>query len=207
MLANRCFLCGEGEETVDHLLLHCSKAKILWDLLLAIFRVSWVFPLFVKETLLSWHGSFVGKRRKKAWMAAPLCIFLTIWQERNRLAFEDVIISINRMKSTFLCNLWSSVNLHSVERPRSLVDFLTWMGCNGFPWFLLWVVGVLFSLLPFVGSPIVYLLYALGLPRWFNIICFYLSKKKKKIRFTFLIIVKIYVISLIKKIYVISYNS
>ena len=52
-LANRCFLCGEGAETVDHLLIHCSKAKILWDLLLAIYGVSWVFPLSVKETLLS----------------------------------------------------------------------------------------------------------------------------------------------------------
>ena len=28
-LANRCFLCGEEEETVDHLLIHCSKARIL----------------------------------------------------------------------------------------------------------------------------------------------------------------------------------
>ena len=38
-LANRCFLCAEGEETIDHLLIHCSKAKILWDLLLAIYGV------------------------------------------------------------------------------------------------------------------------------------------------------------------------
>ena len=30
------------------------------------FGVNWVFRLFVKETLLSWHGSFVGKCRKKA---------------------------------------------------------------------------------------------------------------------------------------------
>ena len=100
----------------------------MWDLLLAIFGVSWVFPLFVKETLLSWQGSFVGKRRKKAWMAAPLCIFWTLWQERNRLVFEGVDISINRIKSTFLSNLWSWVNLCSVERPRSLIDFLFWMG-------------------------------------------------------------------------------
>ena len=63
-------------------------------------------------------------------MAVPLCIFWTIWWERNSLVFEDVNISINRMNSTFLCNLWSWVNLYSVERPRSLIDFLTWVGCK-----------------------------------------------------------------------------
>ena len=26
-----------------------------------LFDVSWVFPLSVKKTLMSWHGSFVGK--------------------------------------------------------------------------------------------------------------------------------------------------
>ena len=39
-LANRCFLSGKQEETVDHLLIHCSKARILRDLLLAIVGVS-----------------------------------------------------------------------------------------------------------------------------------------------------------------------
>ena len=28
-LANRCFLCLENEETIDHLLLHCSRTKVL----------------------------------------------------------------------------------------------------------------------------------------------------------------------------------
>ena len=77
-LANRCFLYGEEEETVDHLLIHCTKARLLWDLLLAIFGVPWVFPLSVRETLLPWRGTFVGKKRKKAWMAAPLSIFWSI---------------------------------------------------------------------------------------------------------------------------------
>ena len=35
-LVNRCCLCEENEETIDHLLIHCSRAKMLWDLLLAI---------------------------------------------------------------------------------------------------------------------------------------------------------------------------
>ena len=74
-LANRCFLCGKDEETIDHLLLHCSVARLLWDLLLAIFGVSRVFPKSVRETLVSWQGSCVGKNRKKAWMAVPLTLF------------------------------------------------------------------------------------------------------------------------------------
>ena len=35
-LVNRCFLCEENEETINHLLIHCSRAKTLWDLFLAI---------------------------------------------------------------------------------------------------------------------------------------------------------------------------
>lgn len=37
VLANRCFLCGKGEETIDHFLIHCPTVRVLQDLLLAIF--------------------------------------------------------------------------------------------------------------------------------------------------------------------------
>ena len=35
-LANRCYLCEEEEETLNHFLVHCLKAKMLWELILAI---------------------------------------------------------------------------------------------------------------------------------------------------------------------------
>ena len=54
-LANRCFLCEEKEEDIDHLLLHCKKVKMLWDLLLSIVGGSWVFPRTVIQC------SFLGK--------------------------------------------------------------------------------------------------------------------------------------------------
>ncbi|RVX18352.1 hypothetical protein CK203_006746 [Vitis vinifera] len=71
-LANRCFMCLEKEETIDHLLLHCSKTRVVWDLLFTLFGVSWVLLSSIRETLLSWHGSFVGKKRKKEWRVTSL---------------------------------------------------------------------------------------------------------------------------------------
>ena len=38
-LENRCFLCLSEVETVDHLLLHCVKTRVLWSLLFSLFGV------------------------------------------------------------------------------------------------------------------------------------------------------------------------
>ena len=51
-LANRCFLCHVKEESINHLLVHCVKTRVMWELLFALFRVSWVLPSSIKETLL-----------------------------------------------------------------------------------------------------------------------------------------------------------
>ncbi|RVW97150.1 hypothetical protein CK203_030078 [Vitis vinifera] len=56
-----------------------------------------VMPCSVRETLLSWQTSSVGKKHRKVWRAAPLHIFWTVWKARNRLAFKDDDISIQRI--------------------------------------------------------------------------------------------------------------
>ena len=127
-LVNRCFLCEEEEETIDHLLIHCSTAKMLWNLLLAIADYDWVFPLTVRQALLAWQNARVGKKRKRVWMAAPLCLFWTVWIERNRVAFDNEIPSASRMKSSFLLTLWSWAKMFSGDNLSFLVDFLTWLG-------------------------------------------------------------------------------
>ena len=101
-LANRCFLCQKCGDSIDHLLLHCERTREMWSLLLFFSGVSWVFPLSVKETLLGWRGSFRGKKRKVAWQLGPLCLFWVIWKARNSIAFEDVVLSIQKLKK-FLC--------------------------------------------------------------------------------------------------------
>ena len=51
-MVNRCFLCREEEESIDHILLYYSKVRILGDLLFALFGIQWVQLAIVKEALL-----------------------------------------------------------------------------------------------------------------------------------------------------------
>ena len=129
-LTNRCFICEEDEEDINHLLIHCKKARMLWDLFLSIVGASWVFPDSVIQTLLSWQGALVGKKRKNIWIAAPLCLFWTVWQNRNMMVFENRATSDQRTKFIFLSKLWSLANIHSVDNTNSLVNFLAWLGCR-----------------------------------------------------------------------------
>ena len=74
-LPNKCYLCKGEEESVNHLLLHCSKATMIQQLIFALFGVQLVMSSSIKDVILSQHDSFVGKKRKKVWNAAPLCLF------------------------------------------------------------------------------------------------------------------------------------
>ena len=80
---NKCYLFCVAEESIDHLLIHGTKARVVWELLFNLFGASWVLPSSVKEILLGWHGSFVGKKRVKVWRTAPLCLFWTVWKGKK----------------------------------------------------------------------------------------------------------------------------
>ena len=70
----------------------------------------------------------MGKKHKKIWMAAPLCLFWTLWRARNRLVFKNEVTSAQRIKANFVTNLWTWVNLYCVDNMNSVLDFLTWLG-------------------------------------------------------------------------------
>ena len=122
-LANRCFLCCEEEESIDHILIQCSRARVLWELLFALFGVTWVLFYSVRDTLSGWCGFNLGKKRRKVWKVAPLCLFWAIWKERNRIAFENEELSIHRLKNSFVCNLWLWTKSVVNEGPLPLFSF------------------------------------------------------------------------------------
>ena len=65
----------EGEAT-DHLLIHCPKVRVLWGLVFSLF---WgglgPYVNSTKESLLGWHGTFVGKKQLKVRKMSYLYIF------------------------------------------------------------------------------------------------------------------------------------
>ena len=83
----------------------------------------------VREIMLGWHGSFIGRKRKKVWRAASFCLFWTIWKERNR-SFENMELSIQRLKFLFMCNLVSWAYLFIEHSFMSIVDFIDWLGSD-----------------------------------------------------------------------------
>ena len=110
------------------MLIHCTVARVLWEIVLGLFSAQWIFLETLKEVVLSWKGSFVGKKRKKIWRSIPLFIFWTVWKEMNRLAFRGGgELAIQKIKNSFVCNVWGWAKLYSGAEPRSLIGFLEWL--------------------------------------------------------------------------------
>ena len=73
--------------------------------------ISWVQSSNVKVVLVAWRG-----RLKKCWVHGiwkfiPIAIWWCTWNERNRLIFDDKVLSFQDFKLYFLGTLhsWSQV--------------------------------------------------------------------------------------------------
>ena len=103
---------------------------MIWHLIFALFGVHWVLPNSIKETILGWNGTFVGKKRKKAWNAAPLCLFWTLWKKRNRRIFEDTELADQAILRSFLYMFSDWVRIHVDCTSWSVFYFIDWLGCK-----------------------------------------------------------------------------
>jgi len=55
-----CVMCKKHGESVDHLLLHCDVARVVWSSFYSLFRVEWVMPSSVLDLLSGW-GTLLGR--------------------------------------------------------------------------------------------------------------------------------------------------
>lgn len=128
ILANRCYMCQESEESIDHLILHCERTRVIWNLLFTIFKVRWVLLETVSDTLAAWHGRTIWKSRKKVWRMAPLYLFWVTWNQRNNMVFENGGNAIQQWKLTFVSNLWPWVRNVKGCFPLLIETFMEWLG-------------------------------------------------------------------------------
>ena len=51
----------------------------------------------------------------------------TIWKERNKIAFDNEVLLIPKLKRNFVCFLWSEAKLCIKDDPLTLVGFIDWL--------------------------------------------------------------------------------
>ena len=122
------------------------------------------FAFFSQKDPSKLEWFFLGKNRKKAWRVAPLHIFWTVWKKRNRLAFKDESLSIQRLKHSFILTFWAKAKLFIDDYPLTIANFLTgWvlsrfvvLGCLYLLVLLNAGVQVLYSLSRFFSVSFIY---------------------------------------------------
>jgi hypothetical protein len=111
-----CVMCKKHGETVDHILLHCEVARVVWSYFYSLFGVEWVMPSSVLELMSGW-GTLLGRGSTiRIWKQVPLCVMWGLWCERNSRFFEDVEVTVGAICRNVLQMLYLWVSAHSPGR-------------------------------------------------------------------------------------------
>ena len=82
-------MCLGDEETVDHLLLHCTIAQGLWSAVLSWFDCAWAHPDSILGQFEAWHMEIGSEKGKALWRSSFRAVLWSIWNERNAQCFDD----------------------------------------------------------------------------------------------------------------------
>lgn len=83
-----CILCDKEVEFVDHLFLHCIRARQIWHWWLEIWELKGAFPSSLRSMYDQWLPPIKGKFFKKIWAAIFFIIVWSLWKERNMRIFD-----------------------------------------------------------------------------------------------------------------------
>ncbi|WMV49660.1 hypothetical protein MTR67_043045 [Solanum verrucosum] len=97
-LCSRCFFCEREIETTKHLFIHCRVTEKLWQVFFNLRGINWSMPRHTSEALTCWNREGNMSGHKERWKIVPVCIWWTIWRERNQRCFENKSIPIQSLK-------------------------------------------------------------------------------------------------------------
>ena len=64
--------------------------------------MDWVCPFIVKDLMVGWTTFPIRKKAKNLWQVARSSLCWAIWKERNRMVFDNVKFSPDRLKHLLL---------------------------------------------------------------------------------------------------------
>ncbi|CAA0825449.1 Unknown protein [Striga hermonthica] len=82
-----CQICGEGIESLVHVLFHCDKAKKVWS----IAPVSWNQKLIKPDNFKGWWSDLCNAKKGECWedrVQLTVYILWWLWRTRNLCIFE-----------------------------------------------------------------------------------------------------------------------
>jgi len=120
---DRCCICKENGESVDHLLLHCDATCVLWNAIFSRFSLFWVMPCRVLNLFACW---WTGGRSQSAvvWKMVPCCLIWCLWRGRNDRQFEEKERTIEELIYFFFYSLCSWTAVFLAPLVSSFNDFL-----------------------------------------------------------------------------------
>lgn len=99
-----------------------KKKKIVY----ARFGIEWVMHSLVRDILLGWHGSFIRKKRNKAWRVASFSRFV-LYGERNRRQFDNTDRADQGIKQSFMYDFLYWIRVYVGDCSLFLMDFVKWL--------------------------------------------------------------------------------
>ena len=123
-LVNRCCMCHCNEETVDHLLLHCPVAHLLWVHMLRFFGIQWLMLGSVESLMFCW-SYWLKKFNLDIWNLALGCLMLIVWMERNRRSFENTEKSLVQLQALCQKTLFDWSRCWGFSNCSSIILFLS----------------------------------------------------------------------------------
>ncbi|KAF5178633.1 hypothetical protein FRX31_031782 [Thalictrum thalictroides] len=105
----RCSFCDNLNESISHLLLHCSVSLNVWSVLMMSYPE--VYPnLFtvvsVEEWLNLWPPGTHQEFGSKVWSYLPYAVFWTLWKTRNHRIFRQKTVDVEAICREVKFTIW-----------------------------------------------------------------------------------------------------
>jgi hypothetical protein len=125
-------MCRSSGELVDHLLIHCPMAGMLWSFVFHSFNIHWVLPKRVVDLLCGWWN-MLGRHNSDVWNLVPPCLMWTLWHERNRHTFEEERKSGNQVLEGFIMTLFEWSRTWGFTSSITAMHFISSLSLNSSP--------------------------------------------------------------------------